>query len=199
MTRNTADNYPTPQALADLGWRIAVRYLTYANTCDHGPIAVCEPGCGDRQPFLAAASAHSRVVSPEGCDLRAVTAVDPRFAVTGGVDWTGDVTGGPWDVILTNPPFSLAEAFARRALMRRAPGGVVVFLTRMSFLGSAARRAFWAENPPTEICVIRPRPSFSPDGQTDTAEYIFVVWAPDALGGQLISFRDWAKPRRGAP
>ena len=198
MARNEADNYPTPQALADLGWRIAANHLV-AVAADK-TISVCEPGCGDAQPFLVAAARDPRVRIPQGCDLRAVTAAHPRFAVDAGTDWTArgmaEMDGGPWDVILTNPPFSAAEAFARAALRRVAPGGVVVFLTRMSFLGSQGRRAFWAEHPPTEVCVIRPRPSFSPDGNTDTAEYCFLVWRPSAAA-QRISFCDWAKPKRG--
>jgi hypothetical protein len=188
------DNYPTPLTLARVGWGVAQRYVAAAGLTQ---LRVCEPGCGDVQPFLAAASTDPRVIALEGSDLRNVAAADPRAIVTSGVDWTAEsVASGPWDVIVTNPPFSVAEAFARRSLPRLAPGGVLVLLVRLSFLGSAARRDFWRDHPLTELCIIRPRPSFDGSGGSDTSEYAWCVWAPSLGQAPTITWCDWAKPRR---
>ena len=112
--RKANDNYPTPAPLARLGWQIAQRYVAGRTRLD-----VCEPGCGDAQPFLwAATGSDPRVVGLDGCDVRPVQAQHALFRVAQR-DWTlPDAEGdpGPWDVIITNPPFSITEAFARRAL-----------------------------------------------------------------------------------
>jgi hypothetical protein len=190
MARRTNDVYPTPPALARLGWQIAQRYVASRTT-----LRVCEPGCGDAQPFLRAALGDPRVVVWDGCDVRAVAPGDPRFRVAQR-DWTegGDFGEDVWDVIVTNPPFSVAEAFARRALGRLAPGGVAVLLVRLSFLATAARRAFWADFPPAELAVIRPRPSFTGDGASDTSEYAFCAWVPDGAQPPIVTWRDWERP-----
>lgn len=191
--RKANDNYPTPAPLARLGWQIAQRYVAGRTRLD-----VCEPGCGDAQPFLwAATGSDPRVVGLDGCDVRPVQAQHALFRVAQR-DWTlPDAEGdpGPWDVIITNPPFSITEAFARRALGRLAPGGVLVLLARLSFLASAARRGFWAEHPLTELAVIRPRPSFTGDGGCDTSEYAFCTWAPAAGQAPTITWVDWVKPK----
>lgn len=61
------------------------------------------------------------------------------------------------DLILTNPPFSLAEAFIIKALKE---AGTVIMLQRVNFLGSQARKAFWNANPPTHLFVLANRPKF---------------------------------------
>jgi hypothetical protein len=195
--RRTNDAYPTPVSLARLGWALAQRYVP-----DRTALRVCEPGCGDAQPFLAAADADPRVIRLDGFDLRPVHLGDwPRGAgratIRPGVDWTGELggDGAPWDVIITNPPFSIAEAFARRSLPRLAPSGVLVLLVRLSFLASEGRRGFWADHPLSELAVIRPRPSFTGDGHSDPSEYAYAVWAPALGQAPTITWVDWEKPR----
>lgn len=196
--RKSDDNYPTPAALARVGWTIAQRYVS-----SHTRLRVCEPGCGDAQPFLRAAAADPRVEFLCGVDIRGVDHASWQVEREGvartlyaRTDWEVDRQGGdgPWDVIISNPPFKRAEEFARVALARLAPGGVVVFLTRQSFLGSDRRRAFWQECPPSEVVVIRPRPSFTVDGGTDGAEYNYVVWCPSAGQAPRLTWVDWPKP-----
>lgn len=192
------DNYPTPPVLARAGWEIARGYLGALDILDD-QWSVCEPGCGDDQPFLAAAQADPRVVRLSGYDVRPV-----RFGFGVGadrthlqqVDWLAPAIkdDGPWDAIITNPPFSLAEPFIRTALARVAPIGVVLMLLRMTFLGSLGRLPLWQEHPPTELSVIVPRPSFV-GGGSDTNDYAFVVWAP-GRGEQQITWCTWAKPGR---
>lgn len=194
--RRPADNYPTPAALALRGWEIVQRYLAGAGL---ERVRVCEPGCGDAQPFLAAAATDARVRSLWGCDLRPVRpqpiAVRPGvpFAVEAPLDWT-QPCADRWDVIITNPPYVVAEAFVRVALERLEPNGVCMMLTRIGFLASQGRRPFWSAHPPTEVAVIRPRPGFTGDGGTDSTEYAYMVWAPGQHQGSALSWCDWPKP-----
>ena len=61
------------------------------------------------------------------------------------------------DLILTNPPFSLAQEFIIKA---RKEAKCVVMLQRINYLGSQARKAFWNSNPPTHLFVLANRPKF---------------------------------------
>ncbi len=72
------------------------------------------------------------------------------------------------DLILTNPPFSLAQEFITKA---RSESGTVIMLQRVNFLGSQARKSFWAKNPPTHLFVLANRPKFiakCPNKKLDT-------------------------------
>jgi hypothetical protein len=199
------DNYPTPPALARVGWEIARGYLRRWDLSADPELTprtwtVCEPGCGDDQPFLQAAGMDPRVVRLDGYDVRPV-----KFSSFHGVrasayvtpaDWLSPAAAadGPWSAIVTNPPFSLAEEFVRAALKRIYHDGVVVMLFRMTFLGSAKRIGMWGDHPPAQLSIIVPRPSFV-KGRNDTNDYFFAVWAPWARE-QRITWCTWEKPRR---
>ena len=62
------------------------------------------------------------------------------------------------DVIITNPPFSLALEFLQKSL---AEADTVIYLLRLNFLGSQQRRAFWQANRPTHTLVLANRPVFA--------------------------------------
>ena len=61
------------------------------------------------------------------------------------------------DLIITNPPFSLALEFLRKSLTE---ADSVWYLLRLNFLGSQKRKAFWNANPPTHVLVLSERPCF---------------------------------------
>lgn len=76
--------------------------------------------------------------------------------------------------IITNPPYSWAEAFIRRALIECE--GDIAFLLRLNFLGSQKRAAFHRARP-CDVYVLPKRPSFT-GGGTDATEYCWMVWGP---------------------
>lgn len=76
------------------------------------------------------------------------------------------------DLIITNPPFSLALPFLSKSLQEAL---TVIYLLRLNFLGSRKRRQFWADNPPTHLYVLSSRPSFTGKG-TDATEYAWFCW-----------------------
>lgn len=80
------------------------------------------------------------------------------------------------DVVLTNPPFSLAFDFVRRSL-ELAP--VVIMLLRMSWLGSDDRAEWLRANTPS-VYMMPERPSFTCDGNTDSDYYAWMAWGLDA-------------------
>lgn len=78
------------------------------------------------------------------------------------------------DLIITNPPFSIALPFLSKSLEEAK---TVCYLLRLGFLGSMDRHNFWKANPLTHLAVIssKGRPSFTGNG-TDNSEYAWFIW-----------------------
>jgi hypothetical protein len=80
------------------------------------------------------------------------------------------------DVIITNPPFHLAQPIIQKALKDVKDGGFVIMLLRVNFLGSKGRLNFWQKNMPKYMIVHSERMSFLDSGATDSIEYAHFVW-----------------------
>ncbi len=83
-------------------------------------------------------------------------------------------------LVLTNPPFSHAEAFVRRAIDVVAPGGTVAMLLRLAFLEGQARARLHRQYP-SDVFVLPRRPSFRRGHNrtiTDRWAYAWFVWGP---------------------
>ena len=80
---------------------------------------------------------------------------------------------GEVDLVLTNPPYSIAIDFVKKALTI-AP--TVVMLLRLGFLGSKKRHQFFLDNPPAALYILSSRPSFTGDNKTDSSDYAWFVW-----------------------
>lgn len=83
---------------------------------------------------------------------------------------------GYYDVIITNPPFNIAESIIEKALKDVKDGGYVVMLLRLNFFGSKARFPMWQKQLPEYAYVHHRRMSFTDDGKTDSIEYMHCVW-----------------------
>jgi hypothetical protein len=79
-----------------------------------------------------------------------------------------------FDVIITNPPFYLAEEIVRKALSCATH---VAMLLRLAFLETRKREAFHAEHP-SDVHVLSRRPSFMANGATDSSAYAWFHWGP---------------------
>ena len=88
----------------------------------------------------------------------------------------------PQDVIITNPPFSLAESFLRKSFTELRPDGTLIYLLRTNYFGSLKRRPFFEKfGTPNKLANLVPRPSFKSDtisgrGRTDSCEYSLFIW-----------------------
>jgi 16S rRNA G1207 methylase RsmC len=93
---------------------------------------------------------------------------------------------GLYDLIITNPPYSMAEEYVHKCLRCLEPYGQLVLLLRLGFLESQGRwKRLWSvvDNRPSKVCVLAKRPSFSGDGATDATAYCWMVW--DKLYGTV--------------
>jgi hypothetical protein len=83
------------------------------------------------------------------------------------------------DLLITNPPFSLAMEFILHA-RKIFPGTPLCFLLRLNFLESQKRASFFKTAMP-DVYVLPKRPSFMGNG-TDATGYGWFIWRP-ALEG----------------
>lgn len=84
-------------------------------------------------------------------------------------------TDRKFDIIIGNPPYSLAMEFVEKSLSLLENDGVLVFLLRTAFLESKKRYEFWQDNIINGLYVLSKRPSFTGKG-TDATSYSWFVW-----------------------
>lgn len=151
-TRIAHDNYPTPS------W--CVRRLLEACPLPGG--VWLEPCAGEGAIIRAVnearpENAHTAELAWHACELREECAspladlIGAPSAVT--IASYLDVYFSSADVIITNPPFSLAEAITRKALSE-APW--VAMLLSLSFVKASKRAAWLASNPPDRYDIPQP-------------------------------------------
>ncbi|MGI4851930.1 MAG: hypothetical protein ACRYGR_08315 [Janthinobacterium lividum] len=179
--RVSADHYPTPpdvtQALVD--WLKQI-----GRWDDFG--SIYEPACGEGQ--------MARVLEQNGA------VVDASDLNATGYGFQADFLSGEqnlyarasWaDAVITNPPFSHAEQFIRRALEWSLCDRPFVAMVLKSAYWHAARRAkLFREHPPSWVLALTWRPAFLQEtrGKSPLMEVVWVVWDPKLVDG--VTFYD---------
>lgn len=172
--RRAGDYYPTPPSLA----MRAMSHLYYQNKPDL-PRTILDIGAGDGVWGLAALLAISEY---KYRTLPVVTGIeiDPEKQPHPAYEtWiTGDFrlidTTDGFDVVVGNPPYSLAEEAIRFAL---SVSPKCVMLLPLSFLEGQKRAAgLWKQYPPSEVNILPRRPSFFRNGKTAGDAYALFYW-----------------------
>lgn len=158
LPREANDFYPTPKWLT----RAIVPKVT------NNPYTIFEPACG-----TGAIVDVMREAFPEAY----VYATD----LTTGQDFLTTPPRREFNLIITNPPFSLAQEFIDRAMLwRRDSSSLVVMLLRLNFLGSQKRAEWWRSRPMPAVYVTPKRPPFGKNKHgkigTDSTEYAWFIW-----------------------
>ena len=83
--------------------------------------------------------------------------------------------GGCVDLVVMNPPFNAAQEHVEHAIGLLPRGGAVCALLRLAFVASAKRAPFRKAHP-FDLYPLASRPSFTPDGKTDSADYAWFLF-----------------------
>lgn len=173
------ESYPTPSwAVERLCDRLALRGSCWLEpACGHGSIiaTIRSRFTLDCAPIFDAVDPHQAPIV-EGVG---------RYSATSFLKWA---PYHRYPVAITNPPFSLAEQFARRML---EVADNVLLLLRLNWLGSAKRADFFEHHMPDRIFVLPDRPIFrrSPKTgkpQSDSCEYAWFYWGPERAGAGVV-------------
>ena len=175
-SRKPADFYPTPHD--------ATQALLDHLRLPEGTLA-WEPACGDGDLSLVMEAAGLDVVST---DIR-----DTGFGTVG--DFLNDDLAVMSEWIITNPPFSLAQEFIRKALSL-APN--VAMLLKGTYWHAAGRRALFEDRTPSEILPLTWRPAFleKERGNSPIMEVCWNVWRQ---GEGSAFYRPLARPKGSRP
>lgn len=172
-----ADYFPTPPWVV---WRLLDRHPEALTP--HRAISALEPCAGDGS-IVRAVDEHLRRTDRFLPDW---TTVELRKGATPDLgtehfeaDYRTWVPPRWFQLVITNPPFALAESILRRALTQ---GDVVAFLLRVGFLGSSDRVPFWREFPDFGMRVVPDRISFDGKG-SDSAYCAWFVWGASQIQG----------------
>jgi hypothetical protein len=161
--RHTLDFYTEPRWTVD---------LLLAAEAIRGP--VLDPACG-AGTIVKACLAHGIVAA--GSDI-----AERPFGECG-IDFLGISAKPPATTIICNPPYALAEQFARRAL--EVATDKVALLLQSKFPYSQRRYDFFAEHPPARIYFLSTRPSMPPgdkliagtvEAKGGKLDYLWMVW-----------------------
>lgn len=157
---NPHDFFPTPPAVT----------RAFVEACPLPDGLWCEPAVGDGHIINAVGKREGWVTY----DIRDVSEPQLSDYHESAYDFLEHDETIRFDVIITNPPFYLAEEFVRKAL---ACSTHVAMLLRLAFLETRKREAFHAEHP-SDVFVLSRRPSFMANGATDSSAYAWFVWGP---------------------
>lgn len=81
-----------------------------------------------------------------------------------------------YGIIITNPPFNIAQQVILKSLDDVVTGGLVIMLLRLNFFGGKSRkRELWDYYIPERCFVHSSRISFT-GGRTDSIEYMHCIW-----------------------
>ena len=176
--RSPRDFYPTPYGLADA----VVERLAYSFRYTDRP-HVLDPGYGTGV-WGKAVDEHFPNARITGVDIHANMDVldSPIYGLLYHMDYL-DYASKPdnwdqYDLIIGNPPYTLAEEFIRASIKLLKYSGMVAFLLRNSFLHSQKRyHGLYNDHPLNNVYFLSRRPSFTGDGKTDADDYIIAIWA----------------------
>ena len=167
--RSKTDFYPTPPDATEA----LLNFMDERGMLDPFD-RIWEPACGD--------GAMAKVFMNNGY-LTTATDLYPSDYHPGGVDFLATEKDCDW--IITNPPFSQAEAFIRRALELGKP---CAFLLKSQFWHAKKRLELFRENPPTYVLPLTWRPDFlqGKKSGSPTMEVLWTVWAGKRTGTMYI-------------
>lgn len=98
------------------------------------------------------------------------------FLVWAYFDYPRQINELGWpSLIISNPPYRIAQSVVEAALQVGGPNTMVMMLLRLGFLESKKRRDWWQEHPIDALYVLSKRPKFTGKG-TDATAYGWFVW-----------------------
>lgn len=194
MSRDTLDRYYTQQALADAAVRRVVHSIGPLSADD----AILEPHSG-HGAFVRALRSLCQTVIVDTCDVDPEAFQGDDHHVGLFEEWQ---PAKRYDLIIGNPPFSDATRQIDHALSLLTPTGTLAFLLPLQFWGSVERSGWWPTHMPSQVNVVRPRPSFSGTG-SDFREIALWVWCAEDRNCRRLrptmDHLDWDKPRAKRP
>ena len=160
--RNATDFYPTPPD-------VTVALLDFLERQGHLDTShiVWEPACGT--------GSMAEVMKWRDYDVFCTDLHPTGYGYNTAIDFLTYSPPVDYDWIITNPPFSQAEKFIRRALEL---GSSCAFLLKSQFWHAKSRLTLFRDHPPAYVLPLTWRPDFlqGAKGGSPTMECLWTVW-----------------------
>ena len=164
--RSQMDFYPTPPEVT----RALLERLKY----DLKGATIWEPACGDGRMANEMTKCGYKVIATD---------------IITGTDFLDEKINVPCDWIITNPPFSMAEKFIRRAKNIGVP---FAFLLKSQYWHAARRIKLFREIQPSEVLPLTWRPDFTGKGSS-LLDVCWCVWGTSEPG--VTEYEPLEKPK----
>jgi hypothetical protein len=198
--RHPRDYYITPEGLASN----ALWEFRFDEELAYPPDTILDAGCGNGVWALEALSSLAFAYD-EDTDYPLLDAIDIEVKIPDyrkhlfynvyEEDFLTKDFSKKYDMIIGNPPYSLAEEFVKKSFDILEDGAYVYFLLRLAFLEGIDRgKNFWSKYPLRKLYVCSRRPSFfSVNGKhtTDTLAYAMFLWKKGNEYEPKIGWLDW--------
>jgi hypothetical protein len=190
--RREYDFYETPIELAKEALR---RFLLDENK--HRLYDVLDPGAGRGVWGEAILNIYHYPVNLDGIEIQDVSPSESYDRWHHGDylqdKWSNLTDDRLFDLVVGNPPYSLAEEFIRQSFYTLCEGGYCYFLLRLAFLESKKRHfGLFTDWQPKRVYVLSRRPSFfttkSGRKTTDALSYAMFLWQKGWVGDTVL---DW--------
>lgn len=190
------DEYLTPREVVEA----AVKKLRHRYP-QFEPVNCLEPGCAWGAHLDYALDYFPTLAHTIGVDIFEHP-MHPahEFVLADFLTWQ---TSERFDLIMTNPPFSIAEACFLKAKSLLAPGGLALMFERYGFFTSKKRRigetrygvwrpGLWTQINLREVWVCTRRPAMIGQESTDSCEYAYYLFDSSLPGGLIrLDWLDW--------
>jgi len=163
------DKYPTSNRLVRAGFDKLVELYPHVAQAE----SFLEPGANTGAFCKYAAMYCNLQDKPVGVEMFPVEHRYPYEMVE--EDYRTWETHKRFGLVATNPPFTWFTEFILQSQSQLSERGMMMYLMRVGALGSKKRREFWPKVNLRDVVMIRPRPSFQVDNQTDSSEYAFFI------------------------
>lgn len=172
--RKKADLYPTPN---DCTYSL----LPYLSELVPTGSLILEPACAEGQMVNSLVEFGYEV---HGYDLR-----EDVSGGEGGVDFLSEFFSKSYDAVVTNPPFSLAEEFIRKAI-DTAP--VVAMLLKSQFWNTVNRKQLFRDTKPFRVLNLTWRPAFLEleRGKSPLMDCAWTIWQRGYTGDCRMTMID---------
>lgn len=189
--REGNDFYPTPFAYTVP----AVARLLYRVFKGREPETILDPSAGDGGFGQAAKLVYPRA-RLVGIDIRNIPkpfGYDEWYSGEDFMAWSMAQWGRKFDVIVTNPPYFIAEHFIQRGYDMLETGGVLGYLFRLNLVAGLDRyqRFYSGDMKPRKVIAAVNRISFSGDGNTNATEYAMFQWVKGWSGQTGLEWLKW--------
>ena len=143
---------------------------------------ILEPCCGSGNMVreLRKRYAGAYIQAMDICNINHIP--ESTFSLKG-IDYLQYERDYPFDLIFTNPPYSLAQEIITHSI-ETWPKATVVMLLRLNFLGAQKRHKWWQKYPASDIYVMSCRPDYTGEGG-DATEYAWFVWTPYKINTKI--------------